>query len=134
MEEILIIVLQLFFEFGLELLFWAGLDLTAWSIAREEKSGGVGCTLMFLVFLIGAGLAAFMNWLYPRPLLPYDWLRIINLIAGPLLAGGAAWWFADWRRRRGAKILPSLHFWSAFWFVLGYDLVRFAYAKRDWLF
>ena len=131
MEEILILLLQLFFELGLELLIWTGLDLAAWSITRQEKHGTVGCSAMFVFFLIGAGLGALMNWLYPRPLLDYEWLRIANLILAPVLVGGAAWLFAEWRRRRGAKLLPSLHFWFAFCFVLGFDAVRFAYSRRE---
>lgn len=131
MEEILVIILQITFELALELLVYAGLDFTAWSFTREEEHGSAGCGAMFVFFLIGAGLGALLNQFHPQPILAYGWLRIINLVAAPLLAGGIAWLFADWRRRRGAKILPSLHFFFAFWFVLGFDLVRFIYAKRD---
>ena len=55
----------------------------------------------------------------------------MNLIAGAPLAGGASWLFAEWRRRTfGAQLAPSLHFWHAFWFVLGFDLVRFIYTHH----
>src|SRR5262245_26318447 len=132
MEEILIIVLQVIFELGLEMLLWFGADVAAWwSFSRDEKPGSLGCVTVFLIFIAGAGAGFLMNLIYPRPVLPYDWLRMINLIAGPLLAGWAGWLFADWRRRRGAQIIPNYHFWIGFWFVLGFDLVRFIYAKRD---
>jgi hypothetical protein len=71
------------------------------------------------------------NLIHPGAFLAYQWLRIANLIAGPLLAGGVSWLVADWRRRRGAHLVPSLHFWLAFWFVLGFDVVRFIYARHD---
>jgi hypothetical protein len=86
---------------------------------------------MVVLFAIGAVCGGLTNWIYQRPLLPYDWLRIINLVVGPLVAGGVGWLIAEWRRRRGTAISPSLHFWIGFWFVLGFDLVRFVYAKRE---
>lgn len=131
MEEVLIILLQILFEVGLEMLCWVSADFTAWSIERNKKPGSFGCGTMFVMFLIGAACGGIMNWIYERPLLPYDWLRIVNLVVGPLLAGGAGWLIAEWRRRRGTTISPSLHFWIGFCFVLGFDLIRFIYARRD---
>jgi hypothetical protein len=131
MEEILIIVLQILLELGLELMFWVGTDFMAWWSFPREKPGSVGCVTEFLIVMVGAGVGLLMNMIYPRPVLPYDWLRMINLIAGPLLAGWTGWLFADWRRRRGAQVIPKFHFWIGFWFVLAFDLVRFIYAKRD---
>ena len=93
MEEILIVLLQILFELVLQILLYGGLDFTAWSFGREDKSDSTGCGAMFIFFAIGAGLGALMNWLYPRPVLAYDWLRIGNLIVAPLLAGGLAWLF-----------------------------------------
>lgn len=131
MEEILVVILQVFFEFMIELLIYAGLDFTAWSIGKAEEPGSVGCGAMVVFLLLGAGFAALANALHPRPILAYEWLRIANLLLGPPLAGAVSWLCADWRRRAGAKIEPSLHFFFALCFVLGFDLIRFIYAQRD---
>jgi hypothetical protein len=132
MEEILIVILQLLFEFLLQLLMYGGLDLAAWTIGnKEDKTGAAGCLVMTIFFLIGAGVGGLANLIHPGAFLPYQWLRIANLLAGPVLAGGVSWLFADWRRRRGAHLVPWLHFWMAFWFVLGFDVVRFIYAHHD---
>ena len=134
MEELLIVILQIVFELVLQIILYAGLDLTAWWFTREDKSDSAGCGRMFIFFSIGAGLGALMNWVHPRPVLDYDWMRIGNLIVGPFLAGGLAWLFADWRRRCGAKMVPRLHFFFALTFVLGFDLLRFIYSNRDAIF
>ena len=128
MEEVLIVILQLFFELLFQLLVYGGFDLLAWWIDKHEK--GLGCLAMLIFALIGAGFGGIVNLIHPGTYLAYEWLRIANVIVGPLLAGWVSWLFAEWRRRRGAKLVPSLHFWFAFCFVLGFDLVRFAYAQH----
>jgi hypothetical protein len=130
MEEILFVILQLLFEFVLQLLLYSGFDLAAWAFGKEDKGGSVGCAVMFVFLLLGSGLGGLANWIHPGAFLPYEWMRIANLLAGPPLAGGASWLFAEVRKHYGAKLLPSLHFWFAFCFVLGFDLVRFVYLQR----
>lgn len=131
MEEILILVLQMLFEVVLQFLAYGGLDIMAWTFTgKEDRSGGVGCTMMFVFGAIGAAIAGLVTWWHPEAFLSYPWQRMTNLIVGPLLAGGASWLFADARRRHGAKSLPMLHFWFAFCFVLGYDVVRFIFAHH----
>src|SRR5439155_20238091 len=83
MEELLVLILQLLFEFVLQLLFYGGLDLAAWSVSgKEDKSGGVGFVVMFVFFLLGAGLGVLANFVHPGAFLPYAWMRIANLLAG----------------------------------------------------
>ena len=131
MEEILVLVLQLFFEVVLQLLVYGGFDIAILATEGTEKPGRVGCLMMLVFGLIGAGIAGLANLVHPGAFLPEPWMRVANLIVGPPLAGGVSWLFADWRRRRfEAKLVPSLHFWFAFWFVLGFDLVRFIYAQH----
>ena len=130
MEEALIIILQVVFELAVQLLLYGGLDLTSLWFGRDEKPGGVGCLMMFVFALIGATFGGLANLIHPGTLLPYAWLRIANLVLGPLLAGRASWWLTDWRRRHGARLVPNMHFWFAFWFVLVFDLVRFIYGQH----
>jgi hypothetical protein len=119
-EEVIAAVLQVFLEFFLEFLVYVGLDIVAWR-DNDDRTGG--CVFLGLFALAGIGLGALVNWMHPTPMLPYPWLRLANLIVGPFLAGGVSVVIARWRNRT-----PLVHFWMAFCFVLGYDLVRFAYA------
>lgn len=119
-EEIVGAVLQVFIELFLELLVYVGLDVIS---VRDERGNTYGCVLFGLFALAGIGLGAVVNWLHPQPVLPFPWLRLTNLIVGPLLAGGVSAVIARWRGRD-----PLFHFWMAVCFVLGYDAVRFAFA------
>lgn len=127
MEEVLIVVVQGLLELGLEFLIYCGLDFAALRGRSDEE---YGCSLAGFFFICGAVLGSLANLARPRLLLPYPWLRIANLIIGPLLAGGASWLMTQWRQQRGAKVLPGNHFFFAFWFTLAFDLVRFAYGKH----
>ncbi len=122
MEELLGLILELI----LEILLYSGADFVV--IPREEEEG-FPFGWMTLFFLLGAGLGAIANLVQPRFLLPYPWLRVINLIVGPLIVGGIARAWTKWRRRRGRKLVPRNHFAFAFLFTFAFDLVRFVYAK-----
>ncbi len=124
MEEVLVVVLQGLLEFGVEFAIYMGFDLAT---DRDERSGRTGCILMFF-FLVGGGiLGALANLVHPKAMLPFAWMRITNLIVGPFAAAGLSWLVANLRERKHHD--PRLHFWLAFVFVLGFDIVRFAYAK-----
>jgi hypothetical protein len=120
-EEVLVVILQGLVEFFLEFLIYVGLDFAAMS---DERGCSKGCTVIGLMALAGVGLGALVNVIHPRPVLPLPWLRITNLIAGPIFAGALSAVIAR-RRQRDA----STHFWMAFAFILAYNAVRFAYAK-----
>lgn len=120
MEEVVAVLLQVFLEVFLEMLVYFGLDVAS---LKDEKGRTHGCVLLGSFTLAGVVLGAVVNWVHPHPVIPLPWLRVVNLIVGPILAGGLSVLVARWRQRD-----PMLHFWMAFCFVLGYDLVRFAYA------
>ena len=121
MEEVVVALLQVFFEFFLEVLVYIGIDLLS---IKDSKGRPHGCVIFPLFAVVGMGLGALVNWMHPRPVLPLEWLRVANLIVGPILAGGFSALVARWRQRE-----PWAHFWMAFSFILGYNLVRFDYAK-----
>ncbi len=120
MEEIAAALVQVFLEFFLEFVVYVGIDVVS---LQTERSRGYGCMLLGFMGLAGMALGGIVNWMHPQPVLPYLWLRLTNLVVGPVLAGGLS---AAIARRRGRE--PWFHFWMAFSFVLGYNLVRFAYA------
>ena len=120
-EEIAAALIQVFFEFFLEVLIYIGLDFAS---MRDAKGKPHGCALSTLMALSGMLMGVVVNWLHPHPVLPFPGLRIANLFVGPVLAGALSAYIARWRGRD-----PWVHFWLALCFVLGYNLVRFAFAK-----
>jgi hypothetical protein len=119
-EEIAAALVQVFIEFFLQFVVYFGIDVVS---LQTERSRSYGCTILGLIALAGMALGGVVNWMHPQPVLPYPWLRLANLVVGPILAGGLSAAIARWRSRD-----PWFHFWMAFCFVLGYNLVRFAYA------
>jgi hypothetical protein len=120
-EEVAAALVQAFVEFFLEFVVYFGIDVVS---LRTERSRGFGCMVLGFIALAGMALGGVVNWAHPHPVLAYPWLRLTNLVVGPVLAGGLSAAIARWRGRD-----PWLHFWMAFGFVLGYTLVRFAYAR-----
>jgi hypothetical protein len=110
-EEIAAALVQVFIEFFLQFVVYFGIDVVS---LQTERSRSYGCTILGLIALAGMALGGVVNWMHPQPVLPYPWLRLANLVVGPILAGGLSAAIARWR--------------MAFCFVLGYNLVRFAYA------
>ena len=129
MEEILIVILQAFFEFFLELILYVGLDLAAWGF-RDEKDGGAGCGWIFVFMFLGAGLGALANWIHPKTLLPFAWMRIANLLVGPFLVAWASKLWTEARKERGRNLVPANHFYFALLFTFAFNLVRFLYADH----
>jgi hypothetical protein len=121
MEEILVPILQLLVEFLLQMLVWGGLDFLSFRNERGENNGWV----LFGIFLgVGGLIGGIVTWVHPHPMLAYPWLRLTNLIVGPFVAGGLSWLIARWRQRE-----PWIHVLMAFSFVLGYNVVRYAFAR-----
>jgi hypothetical protein len=125
MEEILVIFLQGLIEFLAELLIYIGIDLP-WS----RDNGRVGCGLTSVFLLIGAALGAIMNFVHPRLYMPSPAARIATLLLAPIAAGAISMLLARWRNKRGANLVPSNHFFTAYCFVLAFDVVRFAFGTR----
>jgi hypothetical protein len=121
MEEILVPILQLLVEFFLQMLFWGGLDVLSF---RDKRGENQGCVLFGIFLGVGGLIGGIVTWIHPHPMLAYPWLRLTNLIVGPFVAGGLAWLIARWRKQD-----PWIHVLMAFSFVLGYNVVRYAFAR-----
>lgn len=125
MEEVLVVVLQGLVELGAELLVYAGL-----SVPWDREDGRYGCGVVFIFALLGGVTGAVANLFMPRLLLPWPEARVLALFLGPVVAGTLSFWVTKWRNAYGAKMSPWEHFWTAFVFVLLFDIVRFAYGKH----
>src|SRR4051794_19470801 len=108
MEEVVIVILQVLVEVGVQVLGSVGVDYAA-SRAKGDDDGGCGWLTLFAVF--GGVLGGISLVVFPNVLLPTAGLRLANLAASPLLAGGASYGVA----RSGALAGPaSTHFWRGF--------------------
>jgi hypothetical protein len=124
-EEALVVVLQLFFEVVVQSLGWLPLDLAAGS-GRTER----GCGWVLFHAAVG-GLLGFVSTLIsPHLLLPVPWMRVLNLLAAPLVAGGLAYLFATHVRPGGRRLDPRDHFAHAALFAFMFGAARFAFAPR----
>jgi hypothetical protein len=84
----------------------------------------------FLFFAIGGAVGWMSVQLLPQSVLPYSWLRIVNLAVAPLVAGLITRQIAIVRAKENLLIEPRVHFWRAFWFTLALAFIRFAYATH----
>jgi hypothetical protein len=130
MEELLILILQGFAEVLLQMLGSGLLDVLTWGIEGDDNRPSRGCTLGILLFAAGCGLGWLSLWLAPHNLLPWGWLRIANLVIGPMLSAWLSWWIARWRQRRDPEVVPRHHVISAALACLGLVLVRFTWGVR----
>ncbi len=133
MEEIVALLVQLVLEVGLQLFGSLGFDWATESRRSHGKDGETrdrdGCGWLVVFAVLGAVCGGLSLIFAPQLLLPNVGLRVANLIAAPLIAGGVSYLVAAyvWSARGQS---PQHHFWRGFWFALVFGLVRFAYAGR----
>lgn len=128
MEELLIILIQFLLELVLEV--FANLPFQ-WASRRRNREYPDSIAFSSLCwFLCAALLGAFSLWAFPQTLIATPALRITNLIIAPLLSGGIFYWLAQRRCDDNPILIPRNHLWQAFWFTLGFTVVRFVYATH----
>ena len=125
MEEVLVVAIQIFFEFGLQIFSSPFVDFGFGS--RTDKGGfgskaDQGCVIVFLHMALGGGLGWLSTLLFPKLLLPIAALRIANLFVGPLIAGGIAYFAAQ----RFTQQAPWTAFLHGSLFALMFGMARFA--------
>jgi hypothetical protein len=130
MEEVLILLLQVFGEVLFQILGSGLLDLLTWSWEREDSPRSRGCTIALVLFIVGGLLGWLSIWLVPHSLLPWGWLRMINLVIGPICSAWFSWRLARWRQGRGHDTDPKLHALIAGSACFGMVVVRFMLCAR----
>jgi hypothetical protein len=121
MEEIAVVLIQIFFEFGLQI-FASGLIDRA-VIGRNEK----GCLMFALHMGLGGGLGWLSTLIWSKLLLPNTALQVANLAFSPLMAGAISTWIVCSVRKTESH---STAFWHGFLFALMFGLARFGFAAR----
>ena len=124
MEDLLFLILQIVGEILLETLFGLLSDTSTYRLLNKPARNlwWLGCLALFAFGL----LVGWASWDYmPHYLLGRPWLRLVNLVAAPCLAGYGALTLAEWRRDRGdGAVRPYRHFLYAFSASFGAVLAR----------
>lgn len=128
MEELLILVLQGLFEF----LFDVASGLGHWPLTndtKQEKKDGLNS---WLIWVFAGGLMAVLSLVaFRHTFIPTPQLRIANLLLAPVASAFLTQHIAKQRALTNPNIIPRQHFWQAFWYAIGFVVVRFAYVSRS---
>ena len=76
--------------------------------------------------LLGALFALLSLWPFPNSFSHHTWLRLVNLVVSPAIAGSAMVALGRWRAQRGQGAIYLHKFGYGFLFALTFALVRFA--------
>ena len=128
MEELLVLLVQFFFEMLLNVL--ANLPFDA--LFRHPKTPDAQHAALKSIawILLGALLGWLSTWIFPHTLISLPALRLLNVVISPVVAALLSQAVAARRSRANPNISPRHHFWYAFWFTLALVLVRLACAAR----
>jgi hypothetical protein len=134
MEELLIALLAGGAEFIVQILACFPWDLLLW-VFRDRRGppeirNDSILAIVIIGLLLGAALGGFSLLIRRQTMLPYPWLRILNVLVAPIISGLLARQVAYRRRKRGLNSEPRLHFAFALAITLALVLVRFIYAVR----
>jgi hypothetical protein len=131
MEDLLIVILQFFFEVLLQVLAELPWDLFVGSRQKStDWEAGPGAWI-FLSLAAGAGIGGISLLVFPTTLLHSSRARMANLIVAPAISGLVS--FSFWRARKGVKVNRSdaeMRAVYAACFTFGLAVIRFAYAGR----
>ncbi|MGL4423830.1 MAG: hypothetical protein ACRCZF_24460 [Gemmataceae bacterium] len=127
MEEVLAVVVQILFEVLLQMLLYLPFEMFNGFSKKTDEWIGWG----FIYFFVGGGLGWLSTFLWPHYILPTPLLRLTNLLAAPLIAGALSFLLADYRKKKfGAELSPTRHFYHGAIFSFVFGLVRYAYAVQ----
>ena len=126
-EDLIIVIVQFTFEVLGSAFIGSPFGFSARKPSEPESTSG-GYQIVFA--LAGALLGYVSAYLLPFKLLPYSWLRLLNLVIAPIAGGYVANAIATHRAKADPLIEPKVHFWNAFSFILPFALLRLAYVAR----
>jgi hypothetical protein len=79
--------------------------------------------------LFGAAAGGLSLWFVPEHFIKIGWLRWVNLLFGPIAAGGVMNAIGTWRRYRDMRIIRLDTFAYGYCFALAMAVVRFAWGR-----
>lgn len=129
MEEIVVIILQVFFEIFFNAIVSLPFEWLFSTRYADNEQNIKGCLFPILFIAVGAGCGWVSLLILPKLLIAIPALRLVNLIFAPLMAGGMSIYLASWRQKEGKLRHAPLHFLNAFLFTLAFVGVRWAYSR-----
>jgi hypothetical protein len=120
MEAFLVVLGEILIEFVVQMALYFPFD-------RPGSSSNTG---NFFVLILGGALGGLSLFVFQSTLIDWPALRIANLVVAPLAAGFLFRAVARQRAKKNYGVVPRDHFWRAFWFTLGWLVVRFVWARR----
>ena len=128
MEELLVLLIQGFFELVMFVISVFPVELFMYSWERDEDNRTfLKC---FLLLLFGLALGGISVMVFPKSIISQSWLRVATLLLAPMAAGLASKTLAEYVSRKKDDVWPKRHFWYSFSICLGGVIVRFACCAR----
>ena len=128
--ELLFALLQFIAELALQLLFEVLAELGLHSIRAAVRPSGSSHPLLAALgyAILGAIVGGISLLVFPSNFISVAWLRVVNLVAAPLVAGAAMAGLGAWRKRRAQEPVLLDRFAYGFLFAVSMALVRFMWA------
>jgi len=122
-------ILELVAEFALQLFGELLIEVGLQAIADAFRRPAGPWLSAFGYAMLGGLVGGATLWVFPSHLVSSQVLRLVNLIASPLLAGLCMAWLGSWRAERGQRVLRIDTFAYGYLFALALALVRFHWAR-----
>lgn len=130
MEEALILILQCIAEVLLQAFGSGFLDSLLFWRKEPSSRSGVLIGIFLSLFVIGGFLGWLSLFLVHHTLLPWGWLRMANLIVGPVSSGYVSWLIARWHQKKNPEVHPWFHAGVAAALCFGFVIFRFTFGER----
>jgi hypothetical protein len=133
-EELLIVLVQFLFDLLFDTVVSIPFD---WLFGHEERARRrrgleprTHAPILLGAAVVGTLLGAMSLVVMPKTLLRLGWLRMLNLVLAPALAGTLAFQASRRRRMRGAVSDDELHAMSAALLSFAFVAARFLWGVR----
>ncbi len=128
MEELLVVVLQFFGEFLLQVFAETLFEVGLRSVAAPFRKDANPFLASIGYLLLGAGVGGLSLWVFPSLFIGSHLGRGFNVIVTPLLAGVSMAALGAWRQRRGQRVILIDRFAYGYLFALAMALVRLRFG------
>jgi hypothetical protein len=129
--QIFLWIVQLLFEFLLQILGEALIEFGIRGLRepfrRPEPLNPWLAAMGYAI--LGSVVGGLSLLLFPELFIKPRWLRVVNLLVTPLLAGGLMSALGAWRSKKGQELIRLDRFSYGFLFAFAMALVRFVWGR-----
>lgn len=131
MEALIEIILRFVGELLLQLLSEALTELIARSLVPPSPRAGTfrSWSAAIGIAILGSGVGAISLVFFPAHFIKVHWLRIVNLVFTPIVAGLVMAGLGILRQRKGQELIRLDSFSYGFCFAFAMALVRFIWGR-----